>query len=216
MSNADTEQESRFGDKAADADSLEAGSVVWIDGSSPALVAKVNTVDDDDPGAGNASVEVARLDVETVHVDDLATEYVDPDEEVGGPGRRDVPLGGAQTVAVPAEQPPADDPSRQTTPTGADAGGGSATVDAGAAQAAREGAVDTTNPPPPAATVPPTDREADQERRIAELEAELAETRAGREGGSGTSHEGAGSVVADRRPDGDEGTGGGPASPPTG
>jgi hypothetical protein len=162
MSN--TETEDRFGDAAADADALGNGSLVWINGTEPAMVVQVTKAEEGD----DAAVMVAHLDTETVHVNDLATEYVDP---VVGPREVPIPAPGAESVAVVAEQPPADDPSRQTTPTGAAAGGGTATVDAAAAQAAHEGEVETTNPPPGAEVT----RETDQDARIAELERKLAD-----------------------------------------
>jgi hypothetical protein len=164
-----TEQESPFGDAAATADDLEPGTVVYRDGTTPALVVSVTRADEGE----DAAVMIAALDTSTVHVNDLATEYVDPETGPVSRGEVPMPAPGAQSVAVVAEQPPADDPARQTTPTGAPAGGGTATVDAGAAQAAQEGAVDTTNPPPGAESETAM-RESDQDARIAELEGRLA------------------------------------------
>jgi hypothetical protein len=158
MSSSETEQSSRFGDKAASGESLQAGKVVWRNGTEPVLVVKVNTVEGDDPGAGNTAAEVATLDVETVHVDDLAMEYVAvADQDTSGAAPAGVPIPAPPAPPAAAPQPTADDPTRQTTPTGTETAAG-------------------TGAPPAAAAG--TTAEADQDARIAALEQKLADAEA--------------------------------------
>jgi hypothetical protein len=208
-----SEQESRFGDAQLDASSAKPGDVVYQDGNQPALIVSVNEAD----GTDDVAVTVFPLTgANTVHADDLASRNVDdspPDTSgatpTGLPTTGAPPSGPIAAPVVAATQAGPDDPGRATTPTGAPVGGGSAAPVPGAAQ-----------PTDAPAAVPMADEadwraadaqaEESQDARIARLEAELADARAG------TPTPADAVVAGDTRTDGDTGAGPSGSAPSSG